>query len=299
MESQNSFLNISFYQFFPWPEFEAHRQSLKTELNDRNLRGTILLSPEGINGFVCGLPAAVREFVGILRETLPLRERLEPKESFSSKQSFRRTLVKCKKEIIPMGRPDGNPIQITGQRLEPKQLKQWLDQDEDLILVDTRNDYEIGLGTFEKAVDFSVKVFRDFPERLLKHKKDWANKKVVMFCTGGIRCEKTTAFALKNGFENVYQLEGGILKYFEDCGGAHYKGDCFVFDQRTAVHPDLSPSGHVTCHECLYPLSPSEQADPRFIVDTSCPYCFDRKSPNQAQIPSRVSSPPLSDHLSY
>lgn len=150
-------------------------------------------------------------------------------------------LVKLKKEIIPMGRPDVSPVEMTGDRIAPVELKKWLDENRDFLLLDTRNDYEVELGTFEKAQHLNLRHFRNFAQKLDLLPPEMKDKPVVMFCTGGIRCEKATAYALKSGFKEVYQLEGGILKYFEECRKDHYDGECFVFDHRRTVDSELKP----------------------------------------------------------
>jgi predicted sulfurtransferase len=205
-------------------------------------KGTILISAEGINGFLAGEEAAIRQFLSEIREEREFAD-LEVKESWSSEIPFTRMLVKIKREIIPMGRPDVRPTEFTGKRLYPAQFKQWLDENRDIVVLDTRNDYEVEAGTFEKAEHLNLKNFREFGDRLKELPNEVREKPVVMFCTGGIRCEKATALALKEGFKEVYQLEGGILKYFEEVGGAHYRGDCFVFDDRVTVDPELRETG--------------------------------------------------------
>lgn len=241
----DTILNISFYKFVDLgsPEsLQERKLALKERCIGLGLKGSVLLSPEGINGFLAGPEAAIRTLITELR-ALPEFSDIHPKESWSSDQPFARMLVKIKKEIIPMGRPDVKPSELTGKRLTAQEFKKWLDEKRDMIVVDTRNDYEIDLGTFENAVDFRIKYFRDFGDHLKKAAPELNQKPVVMFCTGGIRCEKATALAMKEGITDVYQLEGGILKYFEEVGGDHYKGDCFVFDNRVSVDPKLRETG--------------------------------------------------------
>lgn len=231
-------LNVAFYKFVALDELPERRSRLRDLCASHGLRGTILLSPEGINGFLAGREERVRELLRELR-SIPELTDLEAKESWSETIPFKRLKIKLKKEIIPMGRPDIRPHDRTGARLPPAELKRWLDEKRDILVLDTRNDYEIAHGTFESAAHLGLKNFRQFGEKLEDLPEAARRKPVVMFCTGGIRCEKATALALREGFEQVFQLEGGILKYFEECGGAHFRGDCFVFDERGALGSDL------------------------------------------------------------
>lgn len=234
----DSALNIAFYRFVDLERLPELRRELRALGSRLGLKGTIILSPEGINGFLAGPEAPVRELMSTLR-SMPPFDGIEFKESRSSRVPFGRFLVKLKKEIIPFGKPEVRPARSTGRRLAARELASWLDSGKEVILLDTRNDYEISKGTFENARDLGLRRFRDFPGRLLEIPAEWREKPVVMFCTGGIRCEKATAYAALEGFRDVYQLEGGILKYFEEVGGRHYRGDCFVFDEREALDPSL------------------------------------------------------------
>jgi len=210
------------------------------------------------------------------------------KESFSATAPFKRMLVKLKGEIISLGVDGVKPATRTGKRLEPEVLKQWLDEGKPCVLLDTRNDYEIRIGAFDNAVDLEMDSFKEFPAHVNNdhHPKLPARDSsvpVVTYCTGGVRCEKATAVMLEAGFEDVYQLEGGILRYFEKCGGAHWRGDCFVFDDRVALTTQLTPSeGATMCFNCRAPLTLSDQASPLFVYEKSCPYCAEKKSCHQA-----------------
>ena len=227
-------LNTAFYKFVSLENLPELRRLLKARCLELKLKGTLLLSPEGINGFLAGAPDAITEFKQVLAGMDPFKD-LSFKESFSDDVPFGRMLVKLKKEIIPMGRPDIQPQTETGTRLKAETLKKWLDEKKELVLLDTRNEYEVREGTFENALNLGISTFRQIPEKMESLSEAVKAKPVVMFCTGGIRCEKATALALKMGFSEVYQLEGGILKYFEECGNHHYKGNCFVFDERVAL----------------------------------------------------------------
>jgi len=232
------FLNISGYLFVELKNPEELRDELKSEAILRKIKGSILLSREGINLFLSADPDTIRAYIAWLQEKAPFKK-LEVKESFSTHVPFSRMIVKVKPEIITMGRPDLTPSRFTGKHIKAQELKTWLDEKKDFILIDTRNDYEIAQGTFKSAVDYDIETFKEFPEALSAHREELKSKPVVMFCTGGIRCEKATALAMEYGIKDVYQLDGGILKYFGDVGGAHYRGDCFVFDGREAVDPTL------------------------------------------------------------
>jgi UPF0176 protein len=255
------FLNVSFYRFLDISDQERPlwRASIKERALKLGLKGTILLAPEGINGFLSGSPEELRVFLEELRRDYAGLAGLDVKESYSSEQPFRRMLVKLKKEIITMGVSMIRPKEHTGPRVEPETLKKWLDAGEEVVLVDTRNDYEYKLGSFKDARLLDLKSFRQFPDQLKAHTAEWKDKRVVMFCTGGIRCEKATALAEDYGFKNVWQLEGGILRYFEKVGGAHWNGECFVFDHRVALDPELKETSTAQCFECRAVLTADEQ----------------------------------------
>jgi len=273
-----AFLNISAYQFTPFEaaELPPLRERLLALCLARALKGTILLSTEGINLFVAGEDAAIRVFVAELH-TIPALAGLAPKESFSAEQPFNRMLVKIKKEIISFGVDGIDPARQPAPKLSPQTLKQWLDEGRPVTLLDTRNDYEVRLGTFKGAIDPRIDHFREFPAAVRKLPDELKSQPVVMFCTGGIRCEKAGPFMVREGFEQVFQLDGGILKYFEECGGAHYDGECFVFDRRVGVDPELKETGSVLCWKCQMPLTVAEQKDGRYVYEQSCPYCFKAK----------------------
>lgn len=240
-----SVLNIAAYKFVTLDDLPTLRDQLRAACEYSQLKGTILLAPEGINLFMAGAEAGIEAFLADLRSR-PAFADIETKESWSTSQPFGKLLVKLKKEIIPLGRPDIDPARNPAPRLSPAELKRWLDQGHDdngreVVLLDTRNTYEVERGTFTGAVDMKLDIFRNFGGRLPAVADALKDKTVVSFCTGGIRCEKAAPLMLKEGFRNVYQLDGGILKYFEDCGQAHFVGDCYVFDERAALDSDLSP----------------------------------------------------------
>jgi UPF0176 protein len=239
-------LNVSTYKFVELDDLPALRQAIVEQCEAFGLKGTILLAPEGINVFLAGPPEAVRGFLAWLR-TDPRFADLAPKESWSDEVPFSRMRVRLKKEIITMRAPSIRPSAGRAPHVLPADLRRWLDQGHDdqgrtVVLVDTRNDYEVAAGTFEGTVDYGLSSFTDFPPAIAADRQRFDGKTVVSFCTGGIRCEKAAIHMREIGIEHVYQLEGGILKYFEEVGGAHWKGDCFVFDDRGAVDPSLAPS---------------------------------------------------------
>ncbi len=227
------FINTASYRFMPLQELSALQARAKALLNKHNIFGTLIIAPEGWNANFCATPENWRAFSQELSDW-PEFHNVDWKISYSEKIPFWSTKVRRKKETIAFGEPL-SPDAVIGARLSPKELKEWLDTEQDVVLLDTRNDYEIEKGTFRGAIDFKLERFRDFPEQLRARVKDLQDKKVVMFCTGGIRCEKASALALKLGLKDVYQLEGGILRYLENVGNDHYEGACFVFDDRETL----------------------------------------------------------------
>ena len=273
--------NIAAYKFATLSELKPLRARLQEFCKTRGLRGTILLSPEGINLFVAGLAGDVNALLGELR-AIPGLEGLEPKVSETDHQPFNRMLVRLKKEIIAFGVDGIEPGKRTSPKLQARELKKWLDEGRPVTLLDTRNDYEVRLGTFRNALPIGVDTFREFPAAVAKLPEALKDAPIVMFCTGGIRCEKAGPYMEREGFKNIFQLDGGILKYFEECGGAHYDGECFVFDQRVGVDPNLSETDSTRCYACQSPLSTEEQADARYVPGKSCPYCFETPEQQRA-----------------
>ena len=274
--------NIAAYRFAPLDELSTLRADLLAFCRSHHLRGTILLSTEGINLFVAGAQAGIDALLARLQSIQGLAQ-LEPKYSYTAHQPFRRMLVRIKKEIIAFGVPGIEPARRTSPKLSPQQLKAWLDEGRPLTLLDTRNDYEVKLGTFENALPAGVDNFRDFPAAVAKLPAALKDETIVMFCTGGIRCEKAGPYMESQGFRNVLQLDGGILKYFEECGGAHYRGECFVFDQRVGVDPALQETDAAQCFNCLSPLTAEEQQDARYVPGRSCPWCHRSEAEEAAQ----------------
>jgi UPF0176 protein len=241
----NQVLNVSAYLFTPLADAGALREPLLARARALGLKGTILLADEGINLFLAGAPQAVRALLAELRAD-PRLAALQAKESWSDAVPFGRMLVKHKREIIRMNHPAIQPAAGRAPALDAVTLKRWLDQGHDdagrpVVLLDTRNAFEVDYGTFEGALDWRLDKFSDFPAALGAQAPQLQGKAVVSFCTGGIRCEKAALVMREEGLENVWQLEGGILKYFEETGGAHFQGTCFVFDEREALEPTLKP----------------------------------------------------------
>ena len=270
------FFNISVYKFAPLTGLPELRVQLLQLTKAQCLRGTILLSTEGINLFVAGNRTQIDVLLAALRAVPGLGD-LTPKESLSEEQPFNRMLVKIKKEIIAFGVEGLDPAGRPTPKLPARTLKQWLDEGRPVTLLDTRNDYEVRMGTFRGARPAGIDHFRDFPGAVARLPATLKNQPIVMFCTGGIRCEKAGPYMEREGFTNVHQLDGGILKYFEECGGAHYDGECFVFDRRVGVDPQLRETKTVMCFNCQMPLTPAEQQHPHYVADKTCPHCFHGK----------------------
>ena len=279
-------VNIAAYKLARLNELPSLRSRLRALCREQALKGTILLSPEGINLFVAGTRAGVDALLRELRSLVELAD-LTAKESFSDEQPFNRMLVKIKREIIAFGVEGVDPRDYTSKRLSPTELKSWLDAGKPVTLLDTRNDFEVETGTFANAVAIGVDSFRDFPAAAQHLPDELKSQPVVTFCTGGIRCEKAAPLLEREGFTEVYQLDGGILKYFEECGGEHYVGECFVFDKRVAVDPQLKPSQLAMCFVCQAILSPEEQASPKFAEGVCCPRCYRPPETSQAELLAR------------
>ena len=239
----NTILNISTYKFVPLPDAAVLRELLLQRAQALQLKGTILLAEEGINLFLAGPEWYVRGFVAQLQGDARFAD-IQPKESWSDSQPFKKMLVKVKREIIRMDHPTIRPAAGRAPAVSAATVKRWLDQGHDdagrpVVTLDTRNDFEVDAGTFVGAIDWRISKFTEFPQAVRDHQAELADKTVVSFCTGGIRCEKAAILMHDLGLPHVYQLEGGILKYFEEVGGAHYRGGCFVFDERRAVDAEL------------------------------------------------------------
>ena len=266
--------NISAYLFATLDGLEALRVRLLAVCRRGGLKGTILLSREGINLFVAGARGEIEGLVAELRAVEGLAG-LMPKYSESGEQPFARMLVKIKKEIIAFGVEGIDPARRPSAKVDAATLKQWLDEGRAVTLLDTRNEYEVKLGTFRGARGLGIGTFRELPEAVGRLPEELKEQPVVMFCTGGIRCEKAGPFMEQAGFRQIFQLDGGILKYFEVCGGAHFEGECFVFDQRVGVDPALQETEAVRCAACQMPLTVEDRRDARFQPPLTCPFCHE------------------------
>ena len=273
---QESVSNIAGYRFVELPDRDELREPFRLQCQKSGLKGTILLSHEGINFFLAGSQDGIDQYIDFLEEDERFSN-MALKYSYTDYQPFNRMNVRLKKEIISMGMDNVKPAERTGEEITPQEFKQWLDEGKEVAVLDTRNDYEIRLGTFENAIDLDIKSFRAFPKAIQSLPEEMKDTPVVMFCTGGIRCEKASVVLMDAGFSNVKQLQGGILGYFEQVGGAHWNGDCFVFDHRVAVGPDLKQRDVVQCFACRQPLTVEEQQSSNYVIEVSCPHCIDSR----------------------
>ena len=269
------------YKFVALPDYVALRDALYQHLVLNKVKGTLLLAEEGINGTICG----TREGIDAVRQWLDADGRfggLSYKESFADEPAFYRTKVKLKTEIVTMGVPGVNPQHIVGTYVKGDDWNRLI-EDPDTILIDTRNDYEVAIGTFKNAVNPNTTSFREFPQWAADNLDKTKHKKVAMFCTGGIRCEKSTAYLKEQGFDEVYHLDGGILKYLEEMpeDNSLWQGECFVFDQRVAVKHGLEQGSYDQCYACRMPLSQVDMQSDKYMKGMSCPHCHDQLSDEQ------------------
>lgn len=278
-------VNISGYKFVPLTNLPNLQTELKQVCDSAELKGTILLSDEGINCFLAGSRTGIDQFLKALRAR-PEFSDFDAKESFNDYPPFSRMLVKIKKEIITFDMPEIRPAARPAKKIKPDELRKWLDEGKDFVLLDTRNRYEVKLGTFSKAMELPIDNFREFPQAVEQLPQQIRDKPVVMFCTGGIRCEKAGPYMEDAGFKTVLQLDGGILKYFENCGGSHWEGECFVFDKRVALDPNLSESATTMCFVCQAILSEKDQKEPQYKFGVSCPNCFIDIEPEMPDVQS-------------
>lgn len=269
------------YKFVRLPDFETLRAPLHEVMINHEVRGTLLLAAEGVNGTIAGSREGVDAVLDFLRAD-PRINTLTAKESFTDENPFYRTKVKLKKEIVTMGVEDIDPNDIVGTYVKPEDWNALI-SDPDVLLVDTRNDYEVQIGTFKNALNPRTESFREFPEFAKQRLDPGKHKKVAMFCTGGIRCEKSTAFMKQQGFKEVYHLEGGILKYLEDVPQERslWEGECFVFDNRVTVNHQLEKGSYDQCHACRMPITEEDKASEMYQRGVSCPHCFDEHNEEQ------------------
>lgn len=278
-----SFIVAAIYKFAELDDYQQLREPLLAEMRAQGVRGTILLAREGINGTIAGPRAGVDAVLAHI-ESDPRLVGLSRKESQSDEQPFNRTKVRLKKEIVTMGVDGVDPNHLVGTYVKPKDWNALI-SDPDVTLIDTRNSYEFELGTFAKAVDPATESFREFPAYVDTAMDPAKQKRVAMFCTGGIRCEKATAYLKAKGFQEVYHLEGGILKYLEEVPESQslWRGECFVFDGRVTVTHDLEPGGYALCYACRHPISETDMQANTFEKGVSCPRCYGKISDEQRE----------------
>ena len=263
------------YHFTRFADHAALQAPLQAACNTHRIKGSLLLAYEGINGTIAGTREGIDAILAVLR-ALPGCADLEHKESFASEMPFLRMKVKLKKEIVTMGQPNIDPTMNVGNYVAPADWNDLIAQD-DVVVIDTRNDYEVAIGTFEGAIDPETKSFGEFPAWWEDNKERFHNKRVAMFCTGGIRCEKSTNYLLNEGVKDVYHLKGGILKYLEEVPekDSTWQGDCFVFDGRVSVGHGLAEGDYTLCYACRMPLAPADLSRPEFEKGVSCHLCID------------------------
>jgi len=264
----------SFYRFLDLAEPQAFRDELQSFCDTREVLGTILVAAEGFNGTICGSEEAILGTFDWIRQRLALETPIEARWTESDEAPFRRMRVRVKKEIVTLGRPDILPHRQTGRYVPPEEWNSLIDNP-DVLVIDTRNHYEVEVGSFPRAVDPGTDSFRQFPEFAKQLAETSRDRPLAMFCTGGIRCEKATALMLELGFDEVYHLQGGILRYLQETPEAEnrWQGECFVFDTRVAVDRDLAEGGYVQCHACRRPLSAEDLESPDYREGVSCPHC--------------------------
>ena len=270
--NKNLFLNIAGYKFEQIDSLDTLIPEFQKKCDELELKGSVYLSPRGINFSISGTEANIEKYIEFMESdsrflNIPL------KRTYSETQPFRRMKVRLKKEIISLGRDDINPRELTGEYVTPQELLNMYENSDDVVILDTRNEYETRVGLFENAVDLQLDTFRDFPKAIEQLPEEYKDKQIVMYCTGGIRCEKASAVMLKAGFTDVKQLKGGVLDYIKETGGKYWDGDCFVFDERVALDKDLNETEYIYCYICREPLSAEEKASPDFKINEYCPYC--------------------------
>ncbi len=276
------FLTIAFYHFISLNDIEEIQKKITRFCDEQNIKGTILLASEGINGTLAGKEDAIKDFLEFIKSNQffnGIFSALEHKESWATKNPFYRMKVRLKKEIVALGVKDVSPVKRVGTYVKPEDWNALI-SDPNTLVIDTRNDYEVDIGTFKNAINPKTSTFREFPNYVKDQLDPETPKKIAMFCTGGIRCEKATSLMLEKGFDEVYHLQGGILKYLEKVPEQEslWDGECFVFDQRVAVTHGLREGQYDQCFACRHPLSPDELASEHYSKGISCPYCVNKLS---------------------
>lgn len=274
--SSTPFVVAALYKFAILENREEIQADLLRIGTEHGVKGTLLLAHEGINGTIAGTRDGIDQIAAYLR-SIPALDGMSYKESSASEMPFNRFKIKLKKEIVTIGIPEVSPTKVVGTYLSPQEWNAVI-QDPEVVVLDTRNDYEVRIGTFKNAIDPRTKTFREFPTYVRDHYDPKKHKKVAMFCTGGIRCEKASSFMLEEGFETVYHLDGGILKYLETIAPEEslWEGECFVFDQRVSVKHGLAEGDYDLCYGCREPLSAADKASPNYAEGVYCPHCYDK-----------------------
>lgn len=269
------------YKFAKLPDYRELQPGLLAHCIESGLYGTLLLADEGINGTVAGSRAGIDALMRYLKSDIRLAD-LEHKESYADEMPFTRIKVKLKKEIVTLGVPGINPNNKVGTYVAPEDWNALI-SDPDVVLIDTRNGYECDIGTFRRAIDPHTTNFREFPAFIQQNFNPGKHKKIAMFCTGGIRCEKASSLMVEQGFEQVYHLQGGILKYLEKIPPAEslWEGECFVFDQRISVGHGLKVGDFEQCHGCRHPVSPEDKKSAHYVTGVSCPHCYEKLTEEQ------------------
>jgi UPF0176 protein len=282
-KSPDSVVVAALYRFAKLPDFESFREPLQNLMLEEGVKGTLLLASEGINGTIAGSRQGIDAVVGWLEKDSRFTG-LEIKESYVTGNPFYRTKVKLKKEIVTMGVEGIDPNDIVGTYVDPNDWNDLI-SDPDVLLLDTRNDYEVQIGTFENAVNPETETFREFPGYISKALDPKKQKKVAMFCTGGIRCEKSTAYLKQQGFEEVFHLKGGILNYLEQVpeNESMWQGECFVFDNRVTVNHQLEKGLYDQCHACRLPITEEDKQHTNYQKGFSCHHCYGKHSDEQVK----------------
>lgn len=275
-----AFLTAALYKFIDLPDCAAWREPLRDLCEQQGVKGTLLLAREGINGTIAGPQEGVHAVLAWLKRDPRLAD-LQHKASWSDRPPFHRLKVRLKREIVTLGVPGLDPTRSVGQYVKPADWNALIEQP-DVLLIDTRNDYEVKIGSFLGAIDPGIRSFAELPAWLERQPALQGERRprVAMFCTGGIRCEKSTALLKMRGFDEVYHLEGGILKYLEEVApeNSRWQGECFVFDERVSVRHGLQVGQAVLCRSCRWPLSEEDRRSPLYALGVSCPHCFERRT---------------------
>ena len=281
MLNEMSYIVATFYKFVNISSLKAKQAQILAWCEKNSVKGTIILAEEGINGTIAGTKEAIASILSLLRSLDGLAD-LEHKESTAKKPPFARLKVKIKSEIVTLGIPEVNPNQQVGTYVDPQDWNRII-SDREVVVIDTRNDYEVEIGSFKGAKNPNTESFREFPEYIEDNLDPAKHSKVAMFCTGGIRCEKASSYMLSQGFKAVYHLKGGILKYLENVPPEEslWEGECFVFDERVAVKEGLKPGSHELCYACGHPVSKADKQSHQYESNISCPHCYDRLTPEK------------------